>query len=383
MAENRSRSSGQDAETCEYLDFMTWQQSYLTNDTRTSSTALIILLSVTSMATVALNLLVIQAVRTRKRLRNNGTILLACLAGTDLMSGALIQPLLIALELRHILTDGPFCVVDTACMLVVYLGCLLSFYHLLLVSLDRFVAIKHHLRYEAIMTRQRLKMGIALAWALPLVEIFGKFVMMQLRKYDSWLWYFPFLIDILYISGMIYINVNIYFEAMRAKKRLRSEQIPQEQAIKLQKSNKAAVTVSIILGTLLMTCLPYIMLEIMAGVFPALVQSRVFYILSSWFVFIASCSSLLNPLVYCCRMKKLRRAFLEILHLRHKENVAEFEMNCGTREQFKSPGGENHQASGTEVAQRNCASFEVDAMAIPSCAVTPMAKEKNLSSLKQ
>jgi len=55
--------------------------------------------SVVVLPTIFLNAVVIFAVATRSRLQSNSSILLACLAGTDLMSGLVVQPLTIAVEM--------------------------------------------------------------------------------------------------------------------------------------------------------------------------------------------------------------------------------------------------------------------------------------------
>ena len=56
--------------------------------------------------------MIIMAVATKKELRTLHNILLACLAGTDLMISSLAQPLFITSEIKRILDLGPFCTFD-------------------------------------------------------------------------------------------------------------------------------------------------------------------------------------------------------------------------------------------------------------------------------
>ena len=70
---------------------MAWKQEYQVMKIGFAMTATI--LNVLSLSvTILMNVLVIMAVKTRPRLQNKYNILLACLAGTDLLVGATSQP---------------------------------------------------------------------------------------------------------------------------------------------------------------------------------------------------------------------------------------------------------------------------------------------------
>ena len=64
----------------------------LTTVTEASFVLAIIVNSIACLGTVILNALVILAVKRRPRLQSNTNILLACLAGTDLLCGLAVQP---------------------------------------------------------------------------------------------------------------------------------------------------------------------------------------------------------------------------------------------------------------------------------------------------
>ena len=65
------------------------------------SVALASINSIAVVATIFLYALVIFAVTTRHRLRTNTTILLACLAVSDLIAGLIVQPVGIAVDVKH------------------------------------------------------------------------------------------------------------------------------------------------------------------------------------------------------------------------------------------------------------------------------------------
>ena len=57
----------------------------------------------------------------------------------------------------------------------------------------------------------------------------------------------------------------------------------------------------------------------------------------SWVGIPMMLGSLCNPFIYCWRIKKLRRAFLEILHLRKPENTVQEAEITGTRRNQPEP----------------------------------------------
>ena len=77
------------------MNEMVWKQEYQVEKNAFAMTAII--LNILSFpVTILMNVLVIMAVKTRRRLQSNYNILLACLAGTDLLVGVASQPTFIA-----------------------------------------------------------------------------------------------------------------------------------------------------------------------------------------------------------------------------------------------------------------------------------------------
>ena len=159
-------SNKPDTEDCQYLQAYVWRNLYLKEDTYNSLIAAICVISLTIIPTILVNALVIFVVATRRRLRTNSNILLACLAGTDLLAGLVLQPIAIAVEVNRAFSDGPFCTLETVSS-IAFIGLgYASLSHLVLISIDRYIAIKHALRYRHIVTKQRIKKGVLVAWAI-------------------------------------------------------------------------------------------------------------------------------------------------------------------------------------------------------------------------
>ena len=102
-------SVDQEKEKCGYLYNYNWRKEYLTDGAYKNLVALIGINSIAAILTILLNAVMILAVATRHYLRSNSNILLAYLAGTDLLTGLTAQPVTIAVYIERILGVGSFC----------------------------------------------------------------------------------------------------------------------------------------------------------------------------------------------------------------------------------------------------------------------------------
>ena len=148
-----------------------WREEYLTP---TNFVLLIVTVSAESVMiplTVFGNILVIFLVWRKRYLpKQKPCVLLACLAAADLLVGAVILPLMIAGHAMR-LSRVPVCLVDAVTVESIYVVCGASLYHLVIISAERHVAIKHALRYETLVTTRRLTAAVATAWAIPVVSV--------------------------------------------------------------------------------------------------------------------------------------------------------------------------------------------------------------------
>ena len=124
----------------------------------------VIINSITCPFTVLLNVLVIMAVKRRPRLQTNSNILLACLAATDALTGLIVQPLFIVWKISQLLGAG-----NSEGILNVHRACLntvgtCSLLHLMLVTLERLLAIKFTMRYLNIVTKKNIKIAVTVFW---------------------------------------------------------------------------------------------------------------------------------------------------------------------------------------------------------------------------
>lgn len=320
-----TNSSDPESEECHYLyDGSLWRQSYLTDFTRANLVAVTITNSVAVLPTILLNALVILAVVSRCRLRTNSNKLVAWLAGTDFISGLVVQPIGIAVELKRILSDGPFCTSEKASWVVSLGSGFITLGNLALISIDRYVSIKHPLRYRTIITKKRVQTGLLLVWAIGILVTIQEITLaVKDSGTELYLLYIKVKDVILAIVGSIGIAVIIYTycyifsETRRQNKRVQAEQLSQEEAKRVKKEKKAANTLTMILGSLVLTYIPVIIVTASSD---DIIEPHVMSVLWSWVATFNYLASLSNPIIFFLRMKKLRHAVLEILHYRQPEN---------------------------------------------------------------
>ena len=147
------------------MNEMVWKQEYQVEKIAFALTAII--LNILSFpVTIVMNVLVIMAVKTRPRLQSKYNILLACLAGTDLLVGAVSQPSYIVGQIFVIkgISLSEYCRYHKLANFLVSSPFFVSVFHLTLISIERFVAMKYTFRYMTVMTGLRLKIAVVSSW---------------------------------------------------------------------------------------------------------------------------------------------------------------------------------------------------------------------------
>ena len=311
---------------CPYLKDVAWRDEFLlTEGTYNHLLAIISINSISVLPTVLSNALVIFAVATRGQLRNESTILLACLAGADLLTGLLGQPIRIATEVQRILKKGRFCsALERVSTLSLIWHILATLTHLLLITTDRYIAIKKPLRYREIVTTRRVTVAVISGWAFTIFVTIQESILAAVNS-DTNIYSIYLTISTITVTGFASISiiaiVGIYlyiFSETRRQQRIEIEHLSVEEITTIRKNNKAIKVLGIILITLIVTYLPTIISVIMY--FSVNLEGRVLNCMASWMATFIMLGSLCNPIIYCWRVEKFRHAFLEILHLRNSEN---------------------------------------------------------------
>ena len=179
MANNSTSNGFYESEECRYLEEVAWRNEFLlTEGTYNHLLAIISINSTSVLPTVLLNALVIFAVATRGQLRNKATILLACLAGVDLLTGLVGQPIRIAAEVQRILKKGTFCsTLERVSTLSLIWHKFATLTHLVLITVDRYIAIKKPLRYRDIVTTRRVTVAVLSVWTFAIFVVISEVIL--------------------------------------------------------------------------------------------------------------------------------------------------------------------------------------------------------------
>ena len=300
---------------CSLLGNLAWKQEYLTTRTFLMLVVILCVEALLSLPTISLNVLVIWAVKAKFYLRKqNACVLLACLAVTDLLVGAVVLPLVIASHLERLVGSGPMtCLMDLAVNGALHVACFGSLLHLAIISLERYVAIKHALRYEALVTARRLTAAVSGAWAIDVVSL------VALAAFVEHAVSFAVLscVILCVVAVITFCQVALFLESRRHRRHIREHQISQDAAKEILREEKAARTTTMIIGALVLC---YILPQLVYTVFmeASFMKPESLCIMYSIDVLLYS-NSLINPLIYCVRTRDFKRAFKELVHFTNSQ----------------------------------------------------------------
>ena len=254
--------------------------------------------------TIGLNVLVIIAIKKRRRLQNNGNIMLACLAVTDVLTGLTSQPSFILWKTASLLGSDiakVFVAIHGFCITVLSYS---SALHLMMVVGEKMIAIKYPFWYPSVMTKRNMKMGVLFCWAYS--SCFGMPV--QLIGGNGAVYFISsshiLIVCVVFVSSS---NVILYFETRRHQKMIKAHQLPQEQVDTFLKENKAFKTTVIVVGAVGICLVPGILYTVMLAI--GFFQERMFFLWSmdAMTRTFAMINSVLNPLIYCWRQEEIRK----------------------------------------------------------------------------
>ena len=282
--------------------------------------ALIVIHATTCPFTVVLNLLVMIAVKTKARMQSMSNMALACLALTDVMVGLVVQPLFIA-QIWNIIqgeTTASACSIQIASKLFNFLFGLSSIVHLSLISVDRYIAIMRPYIYLQTVTKPRVLIATALAWTLTL--IINTLLLIDVEMVRA---IFTAVVFSL-ISVVVFCNMIVYREAHRQEKQIATQQVDvatkqnflsHKRAFKLTLMIITRTVISYFPGTIFLR-----FKEPLKNVVSLGTLTSIFMVVGS----VAAFNSLVNPFIYCIRLRQFRVAFIELLIKKNRNEADEF-----------------------------------------------------------
>lgn len=293
---------------------------------RSAAVLLYTLFSCITVLTVTLNLLVVIAISHFKQLHEPTHLLLLSLATSDLLVGLLVMPV----EMMRFI-ETCWLLGDLICALSYIVGFTLtsaSVGNMVLISIDRYIAICFPLQYSAIITRGRVEVCVCLCWACSFLYN-GLILKNHLREPDKHnSCYGKCLVVIDYVSGTIdlvftfigpcsvifVLYGRVFIAAVSQARALHSRNtvVPAGRVrVTAKKSErKAARTLGIVILVFLMTFCPYY--------YPSLAGQDISNSASSWAIvsWVLYFNSCLNPLIYALFYPWFRKAVQHIVTLK-------------------------------------------------------------------
>ena len=212
--------------------------------------------------TAVLNALVMISVKVKSRLRDHkSNVLLALLALLDLSVGILAQPSFTIVSIIFLLDPPTAYSAWRLLRPVMNFLVIASLLHMVLLSGERYLAVKHPFTYITLVTAGRFLIASALLWLLSIVQQVISVLDVIVIEHTN-------LIIITSSIGLIvHCHVTVYIETRRHERQLASQQVTQEARQQVERDTKTFKLTLIILAVLLLCSIPGIIFRILCSRF--------------------------------------------------------------------------------------------------------------------
>ena len=298
-------------------------------------------ISITSPLAILLNASLIVAVLKKKKLQSICNILVASMAASDLLIGAVAQPLFLSAGLYRLQGDyEKMCTIILAGFFAMYLQSA-SIYHLTFITLERYIAIAKGLNYKFIITRSRLKACITVIWVLTVVSIVpsGLYISGLIGKEtrnvaNASLFTVPLSICLL---ATVTFYFKIYLKTRQSKVNKTTFISFQVARAILQK--KIAKTAFLLTVCLLVFFVPTFVFIFLTYLFRY--NHRDMYL---WSVILIQLNSCASPILYFYRNRRFRNTVLQMLNIKKSETNA-IAPRAGRKEMLAKSKNDNEAAA--------------------------------------
>ena len=264
-----------------------------------------------SYTAIVLNILTINALRKTSSLPKTLKTLLLSLAVSDLGVGLMVQPLYTALLVEGLQQKRTNWIL-ALCTFSAGLFAISSFLGVTALSVDRFLAVHLHLRYQELVTHKRVVFGVIILWLfgalIALLSFWNTIVLLILLT----------CISSLCVIFCTTVYCKIYFTVRRLASRLqhrpqRGQEVPQGNkiAVNADKLRKFALSTFYVFLVFLICYLPHNCMLVARILIPQQNTSmRTFDLFSVTLVYL---NSTLNPVVYSWKIRHIRLAIMNSL----------------------------------------------------------------------
>jgi len=259
-----------------------------------------------TISAIILNSVTIQALRKTSSLPTPLKPLLLNLAVSDLGVGLLVEPFYFGLLVKWLQRDDSTDATCTSFLSSSYLFSLASFSGVMALSVDRFLAVHLHLRYQELVTHKRVVVVVISIW------VFSAFLSLFYLWVSRNIFYALIaIIGVVYLVFSAMLHFKIYFAVRRHRIQVHALQVAQnDQLANAARLRKSAVGVFYVYLVFLLCYLPRICSFAVVVVSDFSPGVKVLVSFSTTLLFL---NSSLNPVIYCWKMRHIRRAVLDIV----------------------------------------------------------------------
>lgn len=257
------------------------------------------------------NTLVCLACVMSKRLQSFASAFIISLAVSDILVGAVSMPVWLSVNLTGKPDAVNFPTLYKAWLCFDIVCGTASIMNLVFISIDRFLAVIHPLRYSIIVTRNRITIGIASIWIYSIT--IAAINPLKWQDYPLFIslasFFVPLLIMVVAYSQIFHVALT----HARSIRRVHPDQSITHRRVaeNFSRDLKAARTLSIVIGAFVACWCPFFVVTLVFTYCKSScrIPSEVF-VMVKWLPY---SNSALNPLIYSCLNGNFRAAFKDVL----------------------------------------------------------------------
>ena len=256
---------------------------------------------------VVANVLVFSAILLKPSLRSPSCLLIACLAFSDILVSGIVQPSYIAYRLGEVRNGYVDCITRVLYATGFYTCYGVSFTTLSAISLERYLALKLHLRYKGLATAKRVLLVVIFIWTLNITLTLIQWAHVTVaRGLHLFFWFASMII-------VIISQVKTQLIVRRHRLQILKQQASPSNHHNFRMQVKVAINMAYIVGIYFLFNLPVLAVTALHQIVFGHIDSYDYY---SWSETIAFSNSFINPLICFWRSEEIRKAVLKLVRKR-------------------------------------------------------------------
>jgi len=288
----------------------------------------IIINIITAPMAIVGNMLIIIAIIRTPSLQTPSNFLISNLAIGDLLTGLLCQPMFVVYKIAELEMDVfTTCMARTVIDTIAYIASGMSFVTLCLIAIERYLALHFHLRYQQLVSIKRLTGPVVGMWSVfTALSVTRFFTENQTIFAISMAAIFTTILSVTFWAySKIYQIVKRHRLQIQSQQRLSilttdseerngSERLSSMNQFQMARYRKSTYTMVLVLGLFVITYGPFLTVQtVLSSSFVGYnIAVKIAMLITVPIIFI---TATMNPLLFCLRIKALRRACVRLIPL--------------------------------------------------------------------